>query len=46
MTYLGHSSLRSTEKYLRLVPEAYAQVTVPFETGFGDVFPEVQDDNE
>lgn len=46
MTYLGHSSLRSTEKYLRLVPEAYAQVTVPFEAGFGDVFPEVSDENE
>lgn len=41
MTYLGHTSIRSTEKYLRLVPETYAQITVPFEEKFGDVFPEV-----
>ncbi|WP_409969126.1 tyrosine-type recombinase/integrase [Bengtsoniella intestinalis] len=46
MTYLGHSSIRSTEKYLRLVPESYAQITVPFETNFGDVFPEVTDENQ
>lgn len=46
MTYLGHSRLKSTEKYLRLVPEAYAQVTLPFEAGFGDVFPEVPDENK
>lgn len=40
--YLGHSRLSSTEKYLRLVPEFYSQVTDMFETAFGSVFPEVQ----
>lgn len=42
--YLGHASLKSTEQYLRLVPEAYVQVTSAFEAGFGDVFPEVPDE--
>ncbi len=45
-TYLGHVNLNSTEQYLRLVPEAFAQVTVPFETSFGEVFPEVCDEDE
>lgn len=43
-TYLGHKGLKSTQQYLRLVPEAYSDVTVPFETSFGAVFPEVQDE--
>jgi len=43
--YLGHTSLKSTEQYLRLVPEAYAQITLAFEAGFGDVFPEVADEH-
>jgi integrase len=45
MRYLGHKSIKSTEKYVRLVPEAYAQVTIPFEEHFGDVFPEVRYEN-
>jgi integrase len=45
MTYLGHNQIKSTAKYLRLVPEAYAQITVPFEESFGEVFPEVQDED-
>ena len=44
MRYLGHKNLKSTEKYLRLVPEAYKQVTEPFEAHFGEVFPEVRDE--
>ncbi len=36
MVYLGHKNMKSTEKYLRLVPEAYAQVTAPFEERFGE----------
>lgn len=43
--YLGHSHLKSTEQYLRLVPEAYIQITSTFEAGFGNVFPEVSDEN-
>jgi integrase len=40
-TYLGHTCLKSTAQYLRLVPEAYEQITSTFEAHFGDVFPEV-----
>mgnify|MGYP002626511207 FL=1 len=39
--YLGHTRITATEKYLQLVPEAYAQVTDAFTGKFGDVFPEV-----
>jgi integrase len=39
--YLGHANIKSTEEYLRLVPEAHALLTRPFEEKFGDVFPEV-----
>lgn len=39
--YLGHANIESTEEYLRLVPEAHALLTRPFEEKFGDVFPEV-----
>lgn len=42
--YLGHKGLKSTQQYLRLVPEAYPNVTGPFEAKFGDVFPEVRDE--
>lgn len=43
-TYLGHKGLKSTQQYLRLVPEAYPDIIMPFEASFGDVFPEVQDE--
>ena len=33
-TYLGHSSLSATEKYLRLVPDAYGELTDPFRNRF------------
>jgi integrase len=39
--YLGHENMESTEKYLRLVPEAHALLIRPFEEKFGSVFPEV-----
>jgi integrase len=39
--YLGHANINSTEEYLRLVPEAHALLTRPFEEKFGNVFPEV-----
>lgn len=42
--YLGHKGLKSTQHYLKLVPEAYSSITTPFEAGFGDVFPEVPDE--
>lgn len=40
-TYLGHHSLAATEKYLRLVPEAYGQITDAFDGKFPDIFSEV-----
>ena len=33
-TYLGHSKLSATEKYLRLVPDAYDELTEPFRNRF------------
>lgn len=39
--YLGHAKISATEKYLQLVPEAFNQVTRPFENRFGSIFPEV-----
>ena len=39
--YLGHATITATEKYLQLVPEAYAQVTDPYGEMFGHIFPEV-----
>lgn len=42
--YLGHSRITATEKYLQLVPEAFRQVTEPFESRFGSIFPEVADE--
>ena len=44
-TYLGHVSLTSTEEYLRLVPEAYGDLTSSFEHKFETMFPEVADEN-
>jgi integrase len=44
--YLGHTNgLKSTQQYLRLVPEAYMNITEPFETEFTQVFPEVHHEN-
>lgn len=42
--YLGHSSLTATEKYLRLIPDAYGELTNPFK----DKFPKIMEalDNE
>lgn len=42
--HLGHARISATEKYLQLVPDAFAQVTGPFESRFGGVFPEVADE--
>ena len=40
-TYLGHSGLTATQKYLQLVPEAYGLLTDSFESNYSQVFPEV-----
>lgn len=44
--YMGHSCLSSTEKYLRLVPESYDEVTGSFEQTFPNIFPEVSNENK
>ena len=44
--YLGHASITATEKYLKLVPEAYKQITDPYGKQFGHVFPEVPDEDQ
>lgn len=44
--YLGHKGLSSTQHYLRLVPEAYSDVTAPFERCYSGVFPEVRDEKQ
>jgi integrase len=43
-TYLGHSRLTGTQKYLQLVPEAYGLLTDSFESKYRHIFPEVQDE--
>lgn len=43
-SYLGHATITATEKYLQLVPEAYAQVTNLYGEKFGHIFPEVVDE--
>lgn len=40
-TYLGHDRMRTTEQYLRLVPEAYGHITDKFEEKFKHIYPEV-----
>ena len=32
--YLGHCNLKGTEKYLRLIPDAYGELTSPFKNRF------------
>ncbi len=39
--YLGHKNLKSTERYLQLVPESYDEVTTAFTKKFNGIFPEV-----
>ena len=43
-SYLGHATITATEKYLQLVPEAYAQVTDSYGKKFGHIFPEAADE--
>lgn len=35
--YMGHSRITSTEEYLRLVPEAYSELTDPFKNRFQEI---------
>ena len=40
--YLGHASLAATQKYLRLTPALFQDVTDAFERDFGEVFPKLE----
>lgn len=40
-TYLGHGSIRSTEKYLRLTFETRDSITDSMSEIYHDIFPEV-----
>ena len=39
--YMGHKNLYETQKYLRLVPAAYEELTNAYDQQFGHIFPEV-----
>jgi integrase len=45
-TYLGHSSIKSTERYLRLTEERLSTIVDSVQTNIPDVFPEVIEDAE
>lgn len=42
MNYMGHSSLSSTEYYLKFTPDVYEKVTKDFEKNFRDVIPKIE----
>lgn len=42
--YLGHSGIRSTEKYLRLTKSVYPDITANISAYTADAYPEVYDD--
>jgi integrase len=44
--YLGHSNVRSTERYIRLTEERLTKVTDSMEIMIPNLFPEVKDDAE
>jgi integrase len=45
-TYLGHSSIKSTEKYLRLTMEIYPEIAGRMELSTCDIYPEVLFDDQ
>jgi integrase/recombinase XerD len=40
-TYLGHTGIESTQKYLRLTTQSFSRITNPLENLYKGVFPEV-----
>ena len=44
--YLGHSRLSATEKYLRLVPDAYSELTEPFKNRFRKITEALRDEKD
>lgn len=44
--YLGHSRLTATEKYLRLIPDAYGDLTNPFKDRFQKITEALSDEEK
>lgn len=44
--YLGHSRLTATEKYLRLIPDAYGELTSPFKDRFQKITEALSDEEK
>ena len=44
--YLGHSRLTATEKYLRLIPDAYGELTNPFKDKFQKITDALNDEEK
>ena len=44
--YLGHSRLTATEKYLRLIPDAYGELTRPFKNRFQKVMEALENEEK
>ena len=40
-TYLGHTGLKGTQRYLRLTAELYPEIVSTVEAKFGEIIPEV-----
>jgi len=40
-TYLGHTGIESTQKYLRLTTQSFSRITNPLENLFKGIFAEV-----
>lgn len=40
--YLGHSSLKGTQKYLQLTAQMYPDITTRLEEQFGDLIPQME----
>lgn len=45
-TYLGHTGIESTQKYLRLTEQSFSRITNPLEDLYEGVFPEVNTDDK
>jgi hypothetical protein len=41
-TYMGHSNIAETAKYLRLTPEAFPELTRLLESACGHIIPEIE----
>lgn len=45
MAYMGHASIKSTEYYLRFIPEVYKDVLRIYENKYSNIFPILNGDD-